>query len=173
MRKMVLAAAIAGASLTMTACSDRTDEGPDLADQDAVVVSGAAVGVNDVAGDSLVLNANTATAEQLAGANGVSPELAEAIVSGQPYASVTDLHARLLETLSENEAAAVLAGVFVPVNLNEASREEIELIPGMTERMVHEFEEYRPYEDLNEFNREIGKYVEEAEVARFRNYVTL
>jgi len=63
--------------------------------------------------------------------------------------------------------------VFVPVNLNSASRDEIALIPGMTDRMIHEFEEYRPYEDMAEFDREIGKYVDEAEVARFRNYVTL
>jgi hypothetical protein len=43
----------------------------------------------------------------------------------------------------------------------------------MTDKMEHEFEEYRPYADMNEFDREIGKYVDEAEVARFRNYVTL
>jgi DNA uptake protein ComE-like DNA-binding protein len=173
MRKIVLAAAVAGAALTLTACSDTTEDTADVAAEDAMADSDAVAGAEDAAGDSAVLDANTATAEQLAGVNGLSPELAEAIVSGQPYASVTDLRARLLETLSEDEASAVLANVFVPVNLNSASREEIELIPGMTERMVHEFEEYRPYEDMNEFNREIGKYVDEAEVARFRNYVTL
>lgn len=63
--------------------------------------------------------------------------------------------------------------VFVPVNLNTATREEIELIPGMTDRMVGEFLEYRPYEDMAEFDREISKYVDEEEVARFRTYVTL
>ena len=48
-----------------------------------------------------------------------------------------------------------------------------ELIPGMTDRMVGEFLEYRPYEDMAEFDREIGKYVDAAEVARFRPYETL
>ena len=86
---------------------------------------------------------------------------------------MTALNATLLETLSQEEAAAVLVNVFVPVNLNDASSEEIALIPGMTDRMIHEFEEYRPYADMNQFNREIGKYVDEEEVARFRNYVTL
>ena len=120
-----------------------------------------------------VLDASTATAEQLAGIEGVSDELAAAIVAGQPYADVTAFNAKLLETLSAEEAATVLETVFVPVNLNEATEEQIRLIPGMTDKMVHEFEEYRPYEDMGEFNREIGKYVDEAEVARFRNYVTL
>ena len=63
--------------------------------------------------------------------------------------------------------------MFVPVDLNGASRQEIALIPGMSDRMIGEFLEYRPYDDLTEFDREIGKYVDEAEVARLRNYVTL
>jgi hypothetical protein len=46
-------------------------------------------------------------------------------------------------------------------------------IPGMTARMVHEFEEYRPYTSLQQFRREIGKYVDENEVARLESYVTL
>ena len=120
-----------------------------------------------------MLDANTATAEQLAALDGVSDELAAAIVAGQPYASVTDLNAALLETLGEDEAAQVLVDVFVPVNLNSGTEEEIRLIPGMTDKMVHEFEEYRPYADMGVFDREIGKYVDEAEVERFKNYVTL
>ena len=62
---------------------------------------------------------------------------------------------------------------FVPIDLNSASREDIALVPGMSDRMVGEFLEYRPYENIEEFNREIGKYVDEAEVARLRQYVTL
>lgn len=172
MRKIVLAAAMAGTALTLSACAEETEDAAD----DAMVDSMAEADdtMTDVSADTGdVMDASTATAEELTGADGVSPELAEAIVAGQPYASVTDLNAVLMETLSEEEAAAVREHVFVPVNLNTASTEEIELIPGMTERMVHEFEEYVPYEDMAEFDREIGKYVDEEEVARFRNYVTL
>jgi hypothetical protein len=39
--------------------------------------------------------------------------------------------------------------------------------------MRHEFEEYRPYRDLAQFRREIGKYVDDAEVARLEKYVTI
>ena len=45
------------------------------------------------------------------------------------------------------------------------------LIPGMNNRMTHEFEEYRPYTSLEQFRREIGKYVDEDEVARLEQYV--
>jgi DNA uptake protein ComE-like DNA-binding protein len=119
------------------------------------------------------LNPNAVTAAQLAGVSGISQPLANAIVAGRPYKTVVEFHARLRTTLSPEAAAAILVNVFVPVNLNAASRAEIELVPGMTPRMVREFLEYRPYENMAEFNREIGKYVNEAEVARLRSYVTL
>ena len=171
MRKFVLATALAGTALSLAACSSGTDEAADVAEQDATADAGADDGATEAT--AAVLDANTATVEQLAGADGVTPELAEAIVAGQPYASVTALNAKLLETVSAEEAATVLVGVFVPVNLNTGSEDDIKLIPGMTPKMVHEFLEYRPYADMSVFDREIGKYVDEAEVARFRNYVTL
>ena len=43
----------------------------------------------------------------------------------------------------------------------------------MTPKMVHEFEEYRPYRSMDQFRREIGKYVDADEVARLESYVTL
>ena len=179
MRMIVLAAAFAGSAMTLAACSDGAEDPANVSaegaaaepDTNAAASGQSAEGAASEAG--AVLDANTATAAQLAGVNGVSPELADAIVAGRPYATVVELNSRLRETLSQDAAAAVLVNVFVPVNLNDASREEIELIPGMSERMVGEFLEYRPYEDMDEFNREIGKYVDEAEVARLRSYVTL
>jgi hypothetical protein len=39
--------------------------------------------------------------------------------------------------------------------------------------MAHEFDEYRPYTDMEQFRREIGKYVDEDEVARLEQYVVL
>ena len=164
MRKFAFAAALATSTLALAACSGGADEAAPATDETTTVEPTETAGV---------LDASAATAEQLAGVEGVSEELAAAIVAGQPYADVTAFNAMLLETLSAEEAAAVLENVFVPVNLNEATEEQIRLIPGMTDKMVHEFEEYRPYEDMAEFDREIGKYVDEAEVARFRNYVTL
>ena len=177
MRKIVLAA-IAGAAMTLAACSDGSNDATDASGDGATgnSLSNAAASGQSAEGatvDAAPLNANTATAAQLGAVRGVSPEVADSIAAGRPYSSVVALNAKLRETLSPEAAAAVLAEVFVPVNLNTASREEIALIPGMTSRMVGEFLEYRPYENMDEFNREIGKYVDEEEVARFRRYVTL
>ena len=49
--------------------------------------------------------------------------------------------------------------VFIPVNLNTATDEDILSIPGAGPRMVREFKEYRPWKTKEQFEKEIGKYV--------------
>ena len=39
--------------------------------------------------------------------------------------------------------------------------------------MAYEFDEYRPYDAIERFRTEIGKYVDEAEVARLEQYVEI
>lgn len=169
MRSTVLAA-IATSTLALAACSGASDETA-TADTTATDTVATTEGAAPVA--TTVLDPNSATAEQLAGVEGMTPELAAAVVAGKPYATASAFNAKLVETLSPEAAATVRNAVFVPVNLNTATEDDIRLIPGMTDKMVGEFLEYRPYEDMAEFDREIGKYVDAAEVARFRTYVTL
>ena len=165
MRKLTLALAVS--TLALAACSQ---EAAEPVEPEATT---AATEVEAEQYDEGVVDANSVTDEQLGMMAGVTPELAAAIREGQPYASITDLNAVLMQTLSEDEAATLRETLFVPVNLNSATREELALIPGIDDRMIHEFEEYVPYEDMAEFDREIGKYVDADEVARYRQYVTL
>lgn len=58
------------------------------------------------------------------------------------------------------------------LNVNTASKADLlSTIPGMGDRMVHEFEEYRPYRSIQQFRREIGKYVDAAQVAEYEKYI--
>ena len=61
----------------------------------------------------------------------------------------------------------------VPININTATDAEILAIPGMGPRMLREFKEYRPYTSIEQFRREIGKYVDKAEVARLEQYIVI
>lgn len=61
----------------------------------------------------------------------------------------------------------------VPININTASDAEILRIPGVGPRMLREFKEYRPYTSIEQFRREIGKYVDKAEVARLEQYIVI
>jgi DNA uptake protein ComE-like DNA-binding protein len=125
-----------------------------------------------VGNNSAVLNPDIATDAELAGVPNLDATLVAAIVEQRPFADMSELDA-LLGTLSETQRDEAYARVFLPINLNAASRSEIMLIPGISERMAHEFEEYRPYTSLEQFRREIGKYVDEDEVARLERYMTI
>jgi DNA uptake protein ComE-like DNA-binding protein len=58
------------------------------------------------------------------------------------------------------------------LNLNTATGDEfLAGVPGMGNRMVREFLEYRPYVSIQQFRREIGKYVDQSLVAEYEKYV--
>ena len=101
----------------------------------------------------------------------VSDAVADAIIAARPFTSASSLDHVVAITLNAAQRAELYARLFRQIDLNHAGREEIMLIPGMTGRMAHEFEEYRPYTSLEQFRREIGKYVDAAEVARLEQYV--
>ena len=117
-----------------------------------------------------LLDANSATEAELRAAN-VDAAVVSKIVAGRPFASATSLDEALAATVAEPQREQLYGRLFVTINLNTASRAEILLIPALNERMAHEFEEYRPYTSLEQFRREIGKYVPPAEVARLEQYV--
>lgn len=119
------------------------------------------------------LNPNLASEAQLRAVPGLTPQLVGEIVRNRPYRTQSDFAKVVAGKVPEAQIPALYAAVFVPISLNNASREEIMLIPGMTRRMAHEFEEYRPYKDIAQFDREISKYVDAQELARLRSYVTL
>lgn len=123
--------------------------------------------------DSGVLNANTATAKEIAGLLHMDEVLADVVINNRPFVTIGELNHLLSSDLDEDELEQVYGKLFVPINLNDAKRSDILLIPGVGGRMAHEFEEYRPYSNIEQFRREIGKYVDEAEVARLEQYVTL
>ena len=118
-----------------------------------------------------VLNQNIATAEELSELSHISSSLAEDIINNRPFLTMEDFDNLLSESLDEDQRTDLFVHLFVPINLNAASEDEIMLVPGIGKRMQHEFEEYRPYSNLVQFRREIGKYVDDDEVARFEQYV--
>jgi DNA uptake protein ComE-like DNA-binding protein len=118
-----------------------------------------------------VLDPNVATEKELLALPHLTPPLVKAILDGRPFINMTALDAMLSKSVKRPQLTELYRRLFIQLNLNTASEQEIMLIPGMGKRMLHEFEEYRPYKALAQFRREIGKYVDETEVARLEQYV--
>jgi DNA uptake protein ComE-like DNA-binding protein len=119
------------------------------------------------------IDLNTATRAEIMLIPGMTSRMAHEFEEYRPYTSLTQFRREIGKYVDAAEVARLEQYVFVPLNLNTASAEDLMTIPGMTSRMVHEFEEYRPYTSIEQFRREIGKYVDQKEVARLESYVTL
>ena len=165
-------AVLAFAMVSLAACADTDTEEQVPADTAAVQPGTMDTATASAAPDGSMLDPNAATAEQLGSIPGMTPELAASVVNGRPYQDMRAVDAKLA-TLTEEQRDTVYTRLWKPIDLNKATKEEIELIPGVGPRMRHEFEEYRPYTSIEQFRREIGKYVDANEVARLERYVTI
>jgi DNA uptake protein ComE-like DNA-binding protein len=58
------------------------------------------------------------------------------------------------------------------LNLNTATGDEFKAaVPGLGDRMAHEFEEYRPYRSIQQFRKEMAKYVKPEQIAEYEKFV--
>ena len=163
--------------VALAGCQDAAEEAPEAAvvpvasapAEAPVAVQPTAVAATEGA----FLDPNAARREELLGVPGLNATLADAIVAARPYTDMRGVDRVLGSRLSEEQRETVYTRLWMPLDLNSATAEEITLIPGVGNRMRHEFEEYRPYRAIEQFRREIGKYVDDAEVARLERYVTI
>jgi DNA uptake protein ComE-like DNA-binding protein len=119
------------------------------------------------------LDPDDVSREQLLAVPGMDSAAAEAVVARRPYATMTAVDSALAPHLTEAERDTVYTRLWKPIDLNTATEQEILLIPGVGPRMRREFEEYRPYTSMEQFRREMGKYVDDVEVARLERYVEI
>jgi DNA uptake protein ComE-like DNA-binding protein len=124
-----------------------------------------------VGNNSGVLNPNLASADEMAALPHMTAEIAKAIIEHRPHLTMLPLNEMLSQHLSDEQRAELYTQLFIPINLNTATEEEILLVPGVGSRMAHEFDEYRPYPALAQFRREMGKYVDDDQVAAYEQYV--
>ena len=119
------------------------------------------------------INLNSASEKEILLIPGISKRMAHEFEEYRPYSSLEQFRREIGKHVDAEEVARLEQYVFVPLDLNSASEEEFASVPGVGRRMVHEFLEYRPYRDMEQFRREIGKYVGDDEVARLGRYMTI
>ena len=176
-RRLALATTV---TLALAACSAKDDEAArDTAP--AAVTTGTATAADgtmgaatDTAAQGALVDPNTATRDQLLGVPGMTAAIADTLVAGRPYADMVAVDRVLARQIADTTAREnVYRRLWKPIDLNKATRAEILLVPGVGNRMAHEFEEYRPWKTVEQFRREIGKYVNDTEVTRLEQYVRI
>ena len=119
------------------------------------------------------VNLNTGTAEEILLIPGAGKRMAHEFDEYRPWKSWAQFDKEIGKYVDQAEVDRLKQYVFIPLNLNTASDADFLTIPGVGARMVHEFNEYRPWKTQAQFEKEIGKYVDEKEVARLWRYMTI
>jgi len=102
----------------------------------------------------------------------MTPAIAKAFVAARPFNTIVDANNFLLgQKLTQEQITPLYEKAFLHINLNTGTAPEVLLIPRVAKRMTHEFEEYRPWVSMAQFDKEIGKYVDATEVNRLKQYV--
>jgi DNA uptake protein ComE-like DNA-binding protein len=135
------------------------------------LLAGAASATAQVGKSLGVVDANTASEKDLLAMPNMTPAIVKGLMDKRPFVSITELNAYLLsQKLTPEQAMQFYGKAFVHINLNTATAEEILLVPGAGKRMAHEFEEYRPWRNYAQFEKEIGKYVGAEKTAELAQY---
>ena len=119
------------------------------------------------------INLNTATEAEVLLVPRIARRMAREFEEYRPWVNFAQFDREIGKYVDDTEVNRLKQYVFIPLKLNTATPAEFMTIPGVGERMTREFEEYRPWRTKEQFDREIGKYVDEKEVARLWRFVTI
>ena len=119
------------------------------------------------------VNLNTGTPEEILLIPGAGKRMVREFAEYRPWKTWAQFDKEISKYVGQPETDRLKQYVFIPVNLNTATDEDILSIPGAGARMVREFKEYRPWKTKEQFDKEIGKYVGAKETTRLWRYVVI
>jgi DNA uptake protein ComE-like DNA-binding protein len=119
------------------------------------------------------VNLNTASREEILLIPGAGTRMAREFAEYRPWKSWAQFDKEIGKYVGPAETERLKQYVFIPINLNTATDDDILSVPGAGRRMVREFKEYRPWKTKEQFDKEIGKYVGPKETARLWRYVVI
>ena len=109
---------------------------------------------------------------------GVDANKVKALKAGRPWKTFEQFRTEMTKASSADEAARLEQYVFIPVDLNTFTPEIMDTFASIgvgTRQWKREFAEYRPWTSMEQFQREIGKYVRSnpKELKRLERYVII
>jgi DNA uptake protein ComE-like DNA-binding protein len=119
------------------------------------------------------INLNTATREEILLIPGIATKMGHEFEEYRPWRTWAQFDKEIGKYVGKEETDRLKQYVFIPIDLNTATDEDILSIPGAGQRMVREFKEYRPWKTKEQFDKEIGKYVGPKETGRLWRYVAI
>ena len=119
------------------------------------------------------VNLNTATKEEILLIPGAGQKMTVEFPEYRPWRTFAQFDRQIGKYVGQEATDKLKQYVFIPVDLNTATDEDILSIPGAGAKMVKEFKEYRPWTSKAQFDKEIGKYVGQKEADRLWRFVVI
>jgi len=119
------------------------------------------------------INLNTATRDEILLVPGAGQRMTREFAEYRPWKTWAQFDKEIGKYVGADATAKLAQYCFIPINLNTATDADFLTIPGVGPRMVGEFKEYRPWKSWEQFDKEIGKYVDAKEVARLKRYLAI
>jgi DNA uptake protein ComE-like DNA-binding protein len=119
------------------------------------------------------VNLNTGTPEEILLIPGAGKRMVREFGEYRPWKSWAQFDKEISKYVQMPETNRLKQYVFIPINLNTGTDEDFLTIPGAGPKMLREFKEYRPWKSKEQFEKEIGKYVNGKEVARLWRYMVI
>ena len=119
------------------------------------------------------INLNTATPEEILLVPGAGKRMVHEFDEYRPWKTYAQFDKEIGKYVGPEQTAKLAQYTFIPVKLNTATDADILSIPGVGNRMLHEFKEYRPWKTREQFMKEIGKYVSPKETERLWRFVVI
>jgi len=109
---------------------------------------------------------------------GVDARKLAALKANRAWTSFDQFGTEMAKATSAAEAARLEQYLFIPIDLNTFTNELMDTFASIgvgTRQWKREFAEYRPWTSMEQFNRDIGKYLRArpAELNRLRRYVII
>ena len=124
------------------------------------------------------VDANRGTDAEMALIPGTDAKKIAAIKAGRPWKAFDQFQTAVAKATNASEAARLEQYLFIPIELNtftEATMDSFASIGVGTRQWKREFAEYRPWTSMEQFNREISKYLRSRpkELQRLARYVII
>ncbi len=119
------------------------------------------------------VNLNAATREEILLIPGAGQRMTIEFREYRPWKTFAQFDKEISKYVGQEATDKLKQHVFIPVDLNTATDEDILSIPGAGPRMVREFKEYRPWTSKAQFDKEISKYVGPKETERLWRFVII
>ncbi len=114
----------------------------------------------------LPINVNSATDAEWRLVPGIGAHMLTEFKANRPFPSLAAFAQEVGKYLPPKDAAQLIQYVFVPVDVNAVSDDDLRTIPGLTPKVFTAIKRHRPYRDLAGLRKAIRKTVSAKEAAR-------